>query len=381
MASLGEFEFIDQLIKAHAARGQTLFKDPNVLGIGDDCALLPPVPKDHQLAVSTDMLIETRHYFAHVNPHDLGHKVLAVNLSDLAAMGATPIAFTLAAGLKKIDVPWMTAFIEGLLQTARDYQCALIGGDTTRTAPSAPDVFSVTIFGSVPMGAALRRDALAHGHDLWVSGRLGDCAHAVRTRIDCEKLARPTPRIALGQRLLGIAGAAIDISDGLLSEVMHLLKASSAKKADNPFSATLFWDALPLGPMLQSAIQSGAMSEDDARVIAATGGDEYELLFSAPANRAADIKAIAKEIGCEVSRIGTVHVAATDLATDHTTPADAARHPSVHWVRGQATSFESTNAKAANTNTAKSNSATAPLPLDSHLVERLSRSGFDHFKG
>lgn len=308
MANLGEFEFIDQLIRAQAAHGQPFYSDPCALGIGDDAALVPPLAADEQLAVSTDMLIEGRHYFPDVDPRALGHKALAVNLSDLAAMGARPIAFTLAAGLRTIDVPWLTAFLDGMLALAREAQCALVGGDTTKTAESAPQVFSVTVMGAVPLGQALRRDGLNLGDDLWVSGDLGDAALAVNQRRTDPKLNWPQPRLALGRALLNVASAAIDISDGLQSEIHHLLQRSSSRPAlaGKAFGARMQWDAVPLGPALSAAVSAGTMSMDEARLRAITGGDEYELLFSAAASRAADIVRIGQSLNLPLTKIGTV---------------------------------------------------------------------------
>ncbi len=307
MASLGEFEFIDQLIRGQATLGQSFHQDPNALGIGDDAALIPPLAAHEQLAVSTDMLIEGRHYFPDVDPRSLGHKALAVNLSDLAAMGARPVAFTLAAGLRSIDAPWLTAFLQGMLDLARDAQCPLVGGDTTKTAADAPQVFSVTVMGAVPIGQALRRDGLQTGDELWVSGSLGDAAFAVNQRQPNLKLNWPQPRLGLGRALLNIAHAAIDISDGLQSEIRHLLTSSSMRSGvSSAFAAEMNWSALPLGPTLSAAIASGKISQDDADIRAITGGDEYELLFAAPAACAEAIEAIGQSLKLSLTRIGRI---------------------------------------------------------------------------
>lgn len=310
MASLGEFEFIDQLIRGRAAHGQSFHSDPRALGIGDDAALIPPLAANEQLAVSTDMLIEDRHYFPDVDPRSLGHKALAVNLSDLAAMGARPVAFTLAAGLRSIDQPWLTAFLQGMLDLARETQCPLVGGDTTKTAADAPQVFSVTVMGAVPIGRALRRDGLHVGDELWVSGTLGDAAYAVNQRQADPKLNWPQPRLALGHGLLNIAHAAIDISDGLQSEIMHLLKSSSMRAAGpNAIAAEMIWPSLPLGPTLSAAMSAGKINIDDARIRAITGGDEYELLFAAPASHAGAISKLGAALNLPLTKIGRVRSA------------------------------------------------------------------------
>ena len=305
MAKIGEFDFIEKFLKTQAREGQSFFDHPQALGIGDDAALIPPLAPYEQLAVSTDMLVEGRHYFAGVDPRTLGHKVLAVNLSDLAAMGARPIAFTLAAALRSIDEIWLKKFLEGMFALSRQAQCALIGGDTTGLpAADAPQVFSVTVMGAVPVGRALRRDGLSVGDDLWVSGSLGDASRAVAMRIAHEKLNRPQPRLALGRQLLGLASAAIDISDGLTAELHHLVAASSL--VAGPLKTRMDWDAVPLGPDLAGDVHAGRISEDDARLRAVTGGDEYELLFAAASSVRERIDAIGREIGLSLVRIGEV---------------------------------------------------------------------------
>ena len=298
MASLGEFEFIDQLLKVRASQGQSFFRDPSALGIGDDAALIPALPQGEQMAVTTDMLVEGRHYFSEVDPRSLGHKVLAVNLSDLAAMGARPVAFTLAAALRSIDRPWLEQFLDGMFALADRFQCPLIGGDTVKVSDTTPQSFSVTAMGRVPIGHALRRDGLLAGDDLWVSGNLGDGAYAVGKRMACRKLNWPEPHVELGLRLRGIASAAIDISDGLAPELGHLL--------GRRLSADVFWESLPLGVELQHALGRGEMAIDEARRFAATGGDEYELLFGAPEGKRGEIAAVSKALSLPLTRIGRV---------------------------------------------------------------------------
>lgn len=312
MASLGEFEFIGQLIRGRAAHGQPFYSHPQALGIGDDAALIPPLPAGEQLAVSTDMLIEGRHYFPDVDPRSLGHKALAVNLSDLAAMGAQPIGFTLAAGLREIDVPWLTAFLDGMLDLAVQAQCPLIGGDTTKTDSTSPQVFSVTVMGSVPVGSALRRDGLGVGDVVWVSGSLGDPAYAVSRKAADPKLNWPSPRLELGRALRGIATAAIDISDGLQSEVGHLLTRSSSRPgAPTALAADMDWSAVPLGPALTAAVAAGEIAQPDAVLRAVTGGDEYELLFAAPATKSADVISVGQQLGVALTAIGTIRAASS----------------------------------------------------------------------
>lgn len=274
------------------------------LGIGDDCALMAPTPGTH-VAISCDMLVSGTHFFADADPKMLGHKSLAVNLSDLAAMGARPVAYTLALSLPKPDEPWLKAFSEGLFALADQHGCELIGGDTTR----GPLNICVTVFGEVPNGQALRRDAAQVGDDIWVSGTLGDArlglaGHRSELPLDpasfaaaAARLHMPTPRVALGQALCGIARAGIDISDGLIGDLGHILKKSAV-------GATLDVDALPFGPILSG------QSEDLRRRFALAGGDDYELCFTAGAEQRAAIEAAGRLAGTGVTRVGRIEAAA-----------------------------------------------------------------------
>lgn len=277
-----------------------------VLGIGDDCALLQPAI-DMEMAISTDMLVEDRHFFSGTDPHALGHKALAVNLSDLAAMGATPVAFTLALSLPMADNAWLDAFSAGLFVLADAHACTLIGGDTTK----GPLTICITVFGKVPRGMALRRDLAIPGDDIWVSGTLGDARLALaalrnelvdgqplmlpQNQLDqaLHRLHRPTPRIALGIALRGIAHAAIDISDGLYGDLAHILERSKC-------GATIDVDTLPAGPVLSR--QSAAIR----RAWALSGGDDYELCFTAPARKRSDVLAAGSTVDVALTRIGTI---------------------------------------------------------------------------
>lgn len=313
MASLTEFDFIDRFLKQQAAQGQPLLAHPASLGIGDDAALIPPLAAGEQLAVTSDMLVEGRHYWPHVDPAALGHKVLAVNLSDLAAMGAQPLAFTLSAGLSRIDDAWLTAFLQGLFALARQHQCALVGGDTVGIPSGAPAVFSVTAWGSVPVGQALRRSGLQGGDDVWVSGHLGDPAYAVSERRCDLKLDRPEPRLQLGVALRGVAHAAIDVSDGLHADLGHMLRASCTASGQS-LCAEMDSSTLPLGPVLQKAVADQRLTAKEALLFAGNGGDDYELCFGAAAHHRETIEKLAHDLGCELTRIGKI-TEATQAAT------------------------------------------------------------------
>ena len=277
--AMTEFELIGRFFAREAGRPSGASLPSTVLGIGDDCALLAPPAAGRLLAISTDMLIEGRHFFAGTPAEAIGHKTLAVNLSDLAAMGAEPLGFTLALALPEIQPDWLEAFSRGLLALADRHRCPLVGGDTTR----GPLCLSVTVFGSVPADGVLRRDGARPGDDIWVSGRLGAAASAVRARqagqaplpAAAERLDWPKPRLALGQALRGLAHAAIDLSDGLSGDLAHVLKASGAT-----LGAWLDVEAIPVDPALVT------LDRDEALALALQGGDDYELLFVAdPAMR------------------------------------------------------------------------------------------------
>ncbi|WP_395702926.1 thiamine-phosphate kinase [Aquabacterium sp.] len=294
--ALGEFDLIAKFFTRPVRRA--------VLGVGDDCALLQPTPGQH-LAVSSDMLVEGRHFLSTVAPDRLGHKALAVNLSDLAACGAAPLAFTLALALPRVDEAFLAGFAGGLFALADAHGVELVGGDTT----AGPLNICITVFGEVPAGQALRRDGARPGDALWVShpvdGGIGDARLALEAfrgslaleGADFQKvrpaMELPQPRVALGQALRGIASSAIDLSDGLVGDLGHVLKRSGV-------GARLQVDALPISAVL--ARQPLAWQ----RECTLAGGDDYELLFSAPAVAAEAVRAAARQCGVGVSCIGEI---------------------------------------------------------------------------
>ncbi|KGD90228.1 thiamine monophosphate kinase [Achromobacter sp. RTa] len=284
------------------ARYFTRAAPAGLLGVGDDCALFP-VPPGEQVATSTDLLLEGRHFFPDVDPKALGHKALAVNLSDLAAMGARPIGCVLGLALPRLDEPWVAAFAEGFHALAAAHGCPLIGGDTTRSGHDL--AISVTVFGAVPAGLALRRDGAQAGDDIWVSGELGaadvayrlldgqyptDPALLAATR---DALERPEPQVALGLALRGIAHAAIDISDGLLQDLGHVLKASAA-------GAALRYADMPVAAAL------AGVADAQLRRAVLGGGDVYQLCFTAPADRREAVLAVGRKAGARVTRVGEI---------------------------------------------------------------------------
>ncbi len=276
-----------------------------VLGVGDDAALLR-VGAGMELAVSTDMLVAGRHFFPDTDPYRLGRKTLAVNLSDLAAMGAIPRWATLALSLPEADEPWLAAFSAGLFDLATEHGVDLVGGDTTQ----GPLTLSVTILGEVEAGRALRRDAARPGDDIWVSGHLGGAALGLRhlqgrcalspgdAGACLERLETPSPRVALGRALPGLARAAIDISDGLLADLGHILERSGV-------GAELELDRIPAHAALRPLL---AGEEGLACLLA--GGDDYELCFTAPAGQRQALEQLAENLATPLARIGRIREAA-----------------------------------------------------------------------
>lgn len=271
------------------------------LGVGDDAALCT-VSTGMELAVSTDMLLAGRHFLPDAEPEALGHKTLAVNLSDLAAMGARPRWALLAIALPEADEAWLSAFSQGFYALAGRYGVDLIGGDTTR----GPLTLCVTILGEVEAGQALTRAGARPGDHVWVSGRLGGAALGLAQRqgrvgLDpplaaaCQqRLDRPEPRVALGRALRGLASAAIDLSDGLLADLGHILERSGV-------GAELEFARLPAEPALAADVP-----EDLARHCLLAGGDDYELIFTAPPAQEGAIAALAQRLGLPLTRIGRV---------------------------------------------------------------------------
>ncbi|MGL6111635.1 MAG: thiamine-phosphate kinase [Rubrivivax sp.] len=299
---MGEFELIERYFTRPPRRA--------TLGVGDDCALLTPTP-GMQLCISSDMLVEGRHFLSTVSPHRLGHKALAVNLSDLAACGAEPVAFTLALALPRADEAFLAPFAEGLWALADRHGIDLVGGDTT----AGPLTICITVFGQVPSGAALLRSGARAGDELWVSGTLGDARAALecfrgsltlsgdgfeRARLSMEM---PEPRLALGQQLRGIASSAIDLSDGLLGDLGHVMQRSG-------LGARVDLDAVPRSALL------AALPPAVQRLCLLHGGDDYELLFSAAPSRHAAVLAAARAAAVPVTRIGRLEAGTALVVVD-----------------------------------------------------------------
>lgn len=303
------------LIRRHFLRPGRALPSAVALGIGDDAALLTPPPGE-SLAVTSDTLVAGRHFPGDASPFDIGWKALAVNLSDLAAMAATPLGVTLALTLPAADDAWLAAFAEGFFTLADAHGVPLIGGDTTR----GPLSITVTALGGVPAAQALRRDGARVGDLVCVSGHLGDAglglALALATAGDAfrdipplhrthalARLHRPTPRLAAGFALRGLATAAMDVSDGLAQDLGHLLAASGG------LGGELALERLPLSPALHFLAGEGEPLRRQALSWALTAGDDYELLFTLPAIREDELAALAARLELPLTVIGRVTAA------------------------------------------------------------------------
>ncbi|HKX53514.1 MAG TPA: thiamine-phosphate kinase [Nitrosospira sp.] len=281
-----------------------------VLGVGDDAALIRPAP-GMELAISTDMLVSGHHFFEDVDPYKLGHKSLAVNLSDMAAMGARPRWATLSLALPESivqkDESWLRAFADGFFALAHAHHVDLIGGDTT----NGPLNICVTIMGEVPGGKALRRSGARPGDDIWVSGYLGDAALALAYRkkkimlkpdeVEAAEmeaamvaLEMPVPRVGLGQRLIGLAHSAIDISDGLLADLGHILESSRVAAV------------VRIDQIRRSATMEKHFSHPLAIECLLAGGDDYELCFTVPSSERTKVELLSREEGIPLTRIGSI---------------------------------------------------------------------------
>lgn len=331
-ANVGEFELIQRYFNrplvANAAGDAGI-----ALGVGDDCALLSPAAGMH-LAVSSDMLVCGRHFFADADPRWLGHKALAVNLSDLAACGAKPLAFTLALALPQADDAWLAPFSEGLWALAEAHGCHLVGGDTTQ----GPLNICITIWGEVPRGQALLRSGAQVGDDIFVSGNLGEARLALDARCHkltlppallaraCQRMDAPTPRIALGVALRGIASAAADISDGLLGDLGHILERSGVGAtvltglAETLLPAQYFGSLKPDAPTdaptrawpdaLSDALTDAPPSAlRNVLPYVLAGGDDYELVFTVPPALRAAAQAASIASDTPITHIGQIEAA------------------------------------------------------------------------
>ena len=261
--------------------------------MGDDCALLRP-DAGLELAVTTDLMVEGRHFLPGADARALGHKALAVNLSDLAAMGAAPRWITLALALPAAEERWLADFSAGLFALAERYAVDLIGGDTTRGPVLT---INVSAIGEVPAALALRRDGARAGDDIWVSGELGGAALAlVHPEIAeaARRLHEPEPRVELGERLRGLAHAAIDVSDGLAGDLAHILRRSQV-------AGVVHYEAIPRAAAL-SALGDAQLERD----CVLSGGDDYELLFTAAPRERTALESLSRELGTRVTRIGSV---------------------------------------------------------------------------
>ncbi len=296
--NLTEFELISRFF-SDIDGGSEQASSSVDLAVGDDCALMT-VPEGQQLALSIDTLVAGRHFPETADPYDIARRALAVSVSDLAAMGANPLAFTLALTLPSVESPWLESFSRGLRRAAQDYQIPLIGGDTTKGSLT----ISLQVHGAVPADAALRRSGAKPTDCIFVTGSLGDAAAALAViqqelTVSREQQAyllsrfyAPRPRLAIGEKLRGLATAAIDVSDGLLADLGHICRASGV-------AAKIYSNKIPL-----SAVLSAVVAREQGLGYALTGGDDYELCFTAPAKSRQTLATIAGELGVAITEIG-----------------------------------------------------------------------------
>jgi thiamine-monophosphate kinase len=304
---MGEFELIDRYFKfSGTPQGVSL-------GVGDDCALLEPTP-GMQWVVSTDTLVQGQHFFPDVDPFGLGQKSLAVNLSDLAACGAQPRGFTLSLSLPAVDEKWLDGFAKGLAEMASRFECPLVGGDTTK----GPLCIGITVMGEVPRGQALLRSGAQAGDDLYVSGTLGDARAALKALLgECAlepqvlaalrpRLESPTPRVALGLALRGLAHAAMDLSDGLSGDLHKMMKASGT-------AAHVQTRWILDSPAISTALKT--LSVQARLEMVTSGGDDYELLFAAPKAKRAQLEALSMALHLPLTPVGEVLAAKAPATT------------------------------------------------------------------
>jgi thiamine-monophosphate kinase len=281
---ISEFALIQRFFTQQRVKNSSTY-----LSIGDDCALMS-IPDGYQLAVTTDTMVESVHFFAGTCPEQLGHKLLAVNLSDLASMGAIPVSVTLALTLPHVDESWLTAFAKGFLGLAERYSVDLIGGDTT----SGPLTLTVQAMGLVPRGKALMRSSAKPGDFIYLTGSLGDAGLGLKINqgypcanpdVALKRFHQPDPQIEMGLVLIGIANACIDVSDGLTGDLGHILEQSKV-------GACLYWDELPLSDAVIAYINdTGDWS------MPLTAGDDYELCFTVSPEKAAQLAVNCRKIG------------------------------------------------------------------------------------
>lgn len=281
-----------------------------VLAVGDDAAIMS-VPDGFELTVSVDTMVEGTHFFAGLSPELIAHKMLAVNLSDMAAMGAKPRWATMATCMPDMDEDWVARFSATLGQVAKRYGVQIVGGDTTE----GPRVLSLTIMGLLPKGQSMRRDGARVGDKLYCSGVIGDAGLAL-TKLHGEQevpddifkevlpaLHMPQPQVALGQRLLGHVNACLDLSDGLVGDSAHIAKSSNV-------SIEIDVDSIPLSEAYQRYLANGGFMK-----YAVAGGDDYQLLFTADEDKAEFLETVARDMDIKITEIGKVVAAGTDLVT------------------------------------------------------------------
>lgn len=297
-----EFALIAKYFQREVAGTDTRSKNNIVLGIGDDAAIVDP-PEDASIAITTDTMVYGTHFDDHVPADAVGHKLVAMNLSDLAAMGAEPTWLSLAVTCPDINEEWMSEFSRGFFELSDYYNCSLIGGDVTR----GPLSFTVTAQGIVPRGKEMRRRGARPGDRIYVSGTLGDAAAALaglqKTLTVCETqqaqlnkaLFYPRPQVGLGQALRAVATSAIDLSDGLAKDLLHVLQSSN-------LGARIDAGALPTSSVLKMLVTDAT----ERAQLQLTGGEDYQLCFTVPESRRGSLETIAHQLGLDITCVGVI---------------------------------------------------------------------------
>lgn len=291
--AISEFELIERFFARQSCKNSNIR-----LGIGDDCALLS-IPDGFELVVTTDTMVENVHFFADTDPEKLGHKLLAVNLSDLASMAAQPFAVTLALTLPEVNEDWLDAFSKGFFQLANKYSVDLVGGDTT----SGPLTLTLQAMGLVPAGQALKRSSARSGDLIYITGNIGNAGlglkieHGFNSADDLvmrHHLNHPEPRVKIGLSLRSLATACVDISDGLVSDLGHILQASNA-------GACIEWNRLPFSSAVVNYIETTGDWE-----MPLTAGDDYELCFTLPQEKKEQFEILLARMDCVCTMIGMI---------------------------------------------------------------------------
>ena len=331
---MDEFQCIEKFFKKNGCPVNPLLSNRFFVGIGDDASVFK-LDKNFPLVITTDVLVEGVHFSSDIDPFSLGKRVLAVNLSDLAAMGACPLGFTLGLGLNELNSSWLLTFSRGLFEASQHYKCELLGGDTIKHK-SSNNFFSVTAIGYIEGERALRRNGMKLGDDIWVSGDLGEPITALKLQKKSKKLVQPIPRVDLGLKIREFATSSIDLSDGLASDLRHLILASFTENSDKIFVELYFEQMLKC--LSQNMVNwfAGKKGNLDLVMLALQSGDEYELCFSAPVYARTKIRRIGKNLNLPLTLIGS----ARERSSEKNFHSANNRNDGLVWLKSLTNTFD-----------------------------------------